>query len=157
MQNLWLIPALPFLGFLANGIFGRKFPKAVINAIAILSVLASFAKVLVVFLLRRPNHNSDLAPRRMFGIMRGKLGQWAAPHLLELLGEFARDRCVAGTEHFGHVRQSLGQTMWGLVPDQGCRQPRSFSSANATKTRAAGCLARRREALHQERQRRQSG
>src|ERR1022692_4532585 len=50
MQNLWLIPALPFLGFLINGIFGRKFPKAVINAIAVLSVLASFAKVLVVFL-----------------------------------------------------------------------------------------------------------
>ena len=24
MQNLWLIPALPFLGFLINGIFGRK-------------------------------------------------------------------------------------------------------------------------------------
>src|ERR1700733_12377501 len=50
MQNLWLIPALPLLGFLANGIFGRKFPKGVINAIAILSVLASFAKVLVVYL-----------------------------------------------------------------------------------------------------------
>src|SRR5579863_4037621 len=50
MQNLWLIPALPFLGFLANGIFGRKFPKGVINAIAVLSVLASFAKVLVVYL-----------------------------------------------------------------------------------------------------------
>ena len=31
MQNLWLIPALPFIGFLINGIFGRKLPKAVIN------------------------------------------------------------------------------------------------------------------------------
>jgi NADH-quinone oxidoreductase subunit L len=50
MQNLWLIPALPFLGFLVNGIFGRKFPKGVINAIAILSVVASFAKVLMVYL-----------------------------------------------------------------------------------------------------------
>ena len=27
MQNLWLIPALPFLGFLINGIFGRKLSK----------------------------------------------------------------------------------------------------------------------------------
>ena len=35
MQNLWIIPALPFLGFLINGIFGRKLPKAVINAIAV--------------------------------------------------------------------------------------------------------------------------
>src|SRR5580698_6993921 len=49
MQNLWLIPALPFLGFLANGIFGRKFPKAAINAIAILAVVFSFAKVLAVY------------------------------------------------------------------------------------------------------------
>ena len=49
MQTLWLIPALPFLGFLANGIFGRKFPKAVINAIAVLSVVFAFAKVLAVY------------------------------------------------------------------------------------------------------------
>ena len=49
MQNLWLIPAFPFIGFLLNGIFGRKFPKAVINAIAVLSVLASFGWVLKVW------------------------------------------------------------------------------------------------------------
>ena len=34
MQTLWIIPALPLLGFLANGILGRKLPKAAINAIA---------------------------------------------------------------------------------------------------------------------------
>ena len=45
MQNLWLIPALPFIGFLINGIFGRKLPKVVINAIAVLSVVLSFALV----------------------------------------------------------------------------------------------------------------
>jgi NADH-quinone oxidoreductase subunit L len=50
MQNLWIIPLLPFLGFLANGIFGRKFPKAVVNAIAVLSVVFSFAKVVAVYL-----------------------------------------------------------------------------------------------------------
>ena len=33
MQTLWIIPALPLLGFLANGIFGRRFPKPVISAI----------------------------------------------------------------------------------------------------------------------------
>jgi NADH-quinone oxidoreductase subunit L len=42
MQQLWLIPALPFAGFLINGIFGRRFSKAAINAIAIGSVLLSF-------------------------------------------------------------------------------------------------------------------
>jgi NADH-quinone oxidoreductase subunit L len=42
MQQLWLIPALPFAGFLINGILGRRFSKAAVNAIAIGSVLLSF-------------------------------------------------------------------------------------------------------------------
>jgi NADH-quinone oxidoreductase subunit L len=50
MQNLWIIPALPFIGFLINGIFGRKLPKASINLIAVLSVVLSFAWVLKVWL-----------------------------------------------------------------------------------------------------------
>jgi NADH-quinone oxidoreductase subunit L len=49
-QNLWIIPALPFLGFLINGIFGRKLSKTVINAIAVLSVVLSFGWVMKVFL-----------------------------------------------------------------------------------------------------------
>src|SRR3984957_15963691 len=50
MQNLWLIPLLPFLGFLINGIFGRNLPKSVINLIAVASVLLSFGWVMKVFL-----------------------------------------------------------------------------------------------------------
>src|SRR5580704_7928345 len=50
MQNLWLIPALPFIGFLINGIFGRKLPKSMINLIAVLSVILSFAWVMKVFM-----------------------------------------------------------------------------------------------------------
>jgi NADH-quinone oxidoreductase subunit L len=42
MQQLWLIPALPFTGFLINGIFGRRFSKALVNAIAVGSVVLSF-------------------------------------------------------------------------------------------------------------------
>ena len=45
-MQLWLIPVLPLAGFLLNGIFGRRFSKAVINAIAIGSVLLSFVWVL---------------------------------------------------------------------------------------------------------------
>ena len=45
-MNLWLIPLLPFLGFLINGLFGRRMPKALINAVAIGSVALSFAWVL---------------------------------------------------------------------------------------------------------------
>jgi len=48
MQNLWLIPAFPLAGFLLNGLFGRKLPKAAVNLIAILSVMLSFAWVLKV-------------------------------------------------------------------------------------------------------------
>jgi NADH-quinone oxidoreductase subunit L len=50
MQNLWLIPALPFVGFLINGIFGRKFSKTLINVVAVLSVVLSFAFVMKVYL-----------------------------------------------------------------------------------------------------------
>ena len=49
MQNLWIIPVLPFVGFLINGIFGRKLPQAVIKLVAILSVVLSFAFVLKVY------------------------------------------------------------------------------------------------------------
>ncbi len=45
-MNLWLIPIFPLLGFLANGLFGRRIPKTLINAIAIGSVALSFAWVL---------------------------------------------------------------------------------------------------------------
>ena len=44
-MNLWLIPILPLLGFLANGLFGKRLPKALINLIAIGSVALSFAWV----------------------------------------------------------------------------------------------------------------
>jgi NADH:ubiquinone oxidoreductase subunit 5 (subunit L)/multisubunit Na+/H+ antiporter MnhA subunit len=44
-MNLWLIPILPLLGFLANGLFGRRIPKALINTFAVGSVALSFAWV----------------------------------------------------------------------------------------------------------------
>ncbi len=45
-MQLWLIPLLPFAGFLVNGLAGRRFPKGAVNAVAIGSVLLSFAWVL---------------------------------------------------------------------------------------------------------------
>src|ERR1700685_2576310 len=45
-MQLWLIPILPLLGFLLNGVFGRRLSKSVINAIAVGSVLLSFLWVL---------------------------------------------------------------------------------------------------------------
>ncbi len=50
MRTLWLIPAIPFCGFLINGIFGKKLSNAIVSLIAVLSVVLSFAIVLKVFL-----------------------------------------------------------------------------------------------------------
>src|SRR5580692_6975403 len=41
-MQLWLIPILPLLGFLLNGIFGKRLAKPVINVIAVGSVVLSF-------------------------------------------------------------------------------------------------------------------
>src|SRR5579871_2355989 len=43
---LWLIPIFPFVGFLINGLFGKRMPKALVNLFAIGSVALSFAWVL---------------------------------------------------------------------------------------------------------------
>ena len=42
MQQLWLIPLFPLLGFLLNGVLGRRASRGIVNALAIGSVLASF-------------------------------------------------------------------------------------------------------------------
>ena len=39
MQHLWLIPAFPLVGFVVNGVFGRRASKPFVNAVAIGSVL----------------------------------------------------------------------------------------------------------------------
>ena len=44
--HLWLIPLVPFAGFLLNGILGRWMPKALVTTVALLAPLASFAVVL---------------------------------------------------------------------------------------------------------------
>src|SRR6266436_6545892 len=46
MQQLWLIPILPLAGFVLNGLFGRRWPKTIINAVAVGSVALSFLWVL---------------------------------------------------------------------------------------------------------------
>jgi NADH-quinone oxidoreductase subunit L len=48
MQHLWLIPLIPLAGAAVNGIFGRRLPKSMINAVAVGSVFLSFLWVLKV-------------------------------------------------------------------------------------------------------------
>ncbi len=44
--HLWLIPLLPFAGFLLNGLLGRRLPRAAVSAIALLFTAAPLAMVL---------------------------------------------------------------------------------------------------------------
>jgi len=44
--HLWLIPLFPFAGFLINGLLGRRLPKALVTAVALLAPLAAFGVVL---------------------------------------------------------------------------------------------------------------
>jgi NADH-quinone oxidoreductase subunit L len=55
--HLWLIPVLPFLGFLVNGMLGRRFPKALVSTVALGFPLASFLVVIraaYIFLTLKP-------------------------------------------------------------------------------------------------------
>ena len=45
-MQIWLIPLLPFAGFVINGLFGRRFSKALVNVFGVGSVALSFAWVL---------------------------------------------------------------------------------------------------------------
>jgi NADH-quinone oxidoreductase subunit L len=44
--HLWYIPALPFAGFLINGILGRRLSRALVTTIALLAPLSSFLAVI---------------------------------------------------------------------------------------------------------------
>jgi len=45
--SLWLIPLLPFVGFLVNGVFGARLPKWLVTAVGLLAPLGSFVVVLI--------------------------------------------------------------------------------------------------------------
>src|SRR5882724_9974517 len=45
-MNLWLIPFFPLVGFLLNGLFGKRVSKPIVSLVAVGSVAASFAFVL---------------------------------------------------------------------------------------------------------------
>jgi NADH-quinone oxidoreductase subunit L len=44
--HLWLIPLLPFAGFLINGLLGKRLPKALVTTVALVAPAAAFGVVL---------------------------------------------------------------------------------------------------------------
>jgi NADH-quinone oxidoreductase subunit L len=61
--HLWLIPLLPFAGFLINGLLRNRLPKAVVITVALLAPLSSF---LVVLLFALANSHYFFQPERMY-------------------------------------------------------------------------------------------
>ena len=59
--HLWLIPLAPFVGFLINGLLGRRLPKWLVTTVALLAPLVAFA---VVFnaAFTTTFHNTPCAP-----------------------------------------------------------------------------------------------
>src|SRR6185437_2814737 len=53
-MQLWLIPIFPLAGFLINGLFGRRFSKALVSVFGIGSVALSFAWALKALLALAP-------------------------------------------------------------------------------------------------------
>ncbi|HET7105047.1 MAG TPA: NADH-quinone oxidoreductase subunit L, partial [Terracidiphilus sp.] len=44
--HVWLIPLVPFAGFVINGTLGRRMPRAIVSAVALTASLISFLVVL---------------------------------------------------------------------------------------------------------------
>src|ERR1700733_13321976 len=43
--HLWLLPIIPFAGFVLNGLIGRRLPKALVTTIALVATLIPFIQV----------------------------------------------------------------------------------------------------------------
>ena len=84
-HQLWLIPLLPLAGAAINGLLGRRLPKAVVSAVAILSVALSFLWVYNVTqslgLLEKPHLET--------------YGTWIASGSFNIPFQFALDRLTA--------------------------------------------------------------
>ena len=50
MELIWLIPLFPLIGFITNGLLGRKMPKSLVSLTACGSVFLSFALSIYVFI-----------------------------------------------------------------------------------------------------------
>ncbi|HVE72337.1 MAG TPA: NADH-quinone oxidoreductase subunit L [Thermoanaerobaculia bacterium] len=60
LNTLWLIPILPFIGFLLNGLFGKRAGKGFVTAVAILgSLAAAVAGTIAVYEYQHTYHHGE--------------------------------------------------------------------------------------------------
>ena len=85
MQHLWIIPALPLVGFLVNGTLGRRLPKRAVDLIAVGSVALAFAWVVKTLLALAPLETAEIE----------RYGTWFASGILNVAFELAVDRLAA--------------------------------------------------------------
>ena len=46
LNNLWILPLLPLAGAVANGVFGRRWPKSLVTGVALSSTTLAFFSAL---------------------------------------------------------------------------------------------------------------
>ena len=49
MSQIWLVPAFPLLGFIMNGLLGKRFGTRFVSIVAPLAIVLAFAQSLVLF------------------------------------------------------------------------------------------------------------
>jgi len=84
---LWLIPILPFAGFLVNGFLGRRLPKALVSTVALAFPLAAFGVVLRAAMLAWPGSSSIALP-----YVENFAGSWINAGALHIDFSFALDQ-----------------------------------------------------------------
>jgi NADH-quinone oxidoreductase subunit L len=92
---LWLIPLLPFAGFLINGILGRRLPKWLVTTVALLAPLGSFLVVFVTFKFSIPQPENPQIPYNWpyFSLpYTESLGQWISAGQLHMDFSFVLDQ-----------------------------------------------------------------
>ena len=84
---LWLIPVLPFVGFLINGLLGRRLPKALVSTVALAFPLASFGIVIRAAMLAWPGNGNFSLP-----YVENFAGSWINAGLLHVDFSFSLDQ-----------------------------------------------------------------
>jgi NADH-quinone oxidoreductase subunit L len=84
---LWLIPILPFVGFLINGMLGRRLPKALVSTVALAFPLAAFGVVIRAAMLAWPGNGNFALP-----YVENFAGSWINAGSLHIDFTFALDQ-----------------------------------------------------------------